>query len=228
VLGDKLPKTLYFGGRMFQSISGLIQEPGVDISGRMANQSGITSDLLSPSSKPSRNSAHLLNVYQGGYSCFLSYRASASTELPPLPVFLLSHRLKSVQYVRLRIFFRRKAVPIVSLDAANDLAAQSDFWAIRGKAIHAYAGLEQGLARMFSALAGVNPKVGGMIFFRIGAAVRRNIIEELFRHKFKDDYKFFRNSLFKQLQPLDTERNQIVHWNVVNIVGADEKNQTTS
>jgi hypothetical protein len=119
-------------------------------------------------------------------------------------------------------------MPMISLDDANDLAAQSDFWAIRGKAIHAYAGLEQGLAQLFSALAGVTPKTGGIIFFRISAAIRRTIIEELFRAKFKDEYNLFRNSLFKQLPALDTERNQIVHWNVVNNVGTDENNRTTS
>ena len=119
-------------------------------------------------------------------------------------------------------------MPYISLDAANDLAAQSDFWAIRGKAIHAYAGLEQSLAHLFSALAGVKPKIGGVIFFRIGAAVRRSIIDELFRLKFKDEYKLFRNSLLKQLKPIDDERNQIIHWNVVNNIGSDDLDRTTS
>jgi hypothetical protein len=119
-------------------------------------------------------------------------------------------------------------MPMISLDGAYDQAAQSDFWAIRGKAIHAYAGLEQGLAQLFSAVSGVTPKVGGIIFFRISAAIRRAIIEELFRAKFKDEYNLWRNSLFKHLPAIDTERNRIVHWNVVNNVGADGDSRTTS
>lgn len=119
-------------------------------------------------------------------------------------------------------------MPMISLDDAQDQAAQSEFWAVRGKAIHAYAGLEQSLAQLFSAISSVTPKVGGIIFFRIGAAVRRTIIEELFRAKFKDEYNLWRNSLFKCLPAIDTERNRIVHWNVVNNVGTDEHNRTTS
>lgn len=97
---------------------------------------------------------------------------------------------------------------MISLDDAYDQAAQSDFWAVRGKAIHAYAGLEQGLAQLFSAVSGVTPKVGGIIFFRISAAIRRTIIEELFRAKFKDEYNLSRNSLFKHLPAIDTERGR--------------------
>jgi hypothetical protein len=108
-------------------------------------------------------------------------------------------------------------MPIISLDEAQEQAATDEFWAIRGKAIQSYAGLEQSLARLFSALAGTSQEIGGTIFFRIASAdARRNLIGKLFQIKFRQQYNLFRNSLIKQLKPIDDERNQIVHWNVVN------------
>jgi hypothetical protein len=120
-------------------------------------------------------------------------------------------------------------MPIISLDDAQQLAAQDEFWAIRGKAIQSYASLEQSLARLFSALAGTNQKIGGTIFFRISSAdTRRNLIDKLFQQRFHQQYNLFRNSLIKQLKPIDNERNEIVHWNVVNNVGTDLSGKTTS
>jgi hypothetical protein len=118
---------------------------------------------------------------------------------------------------------------IISLDEAQKQAASDEFWAIRGKAIQSYAGLEQSLARLFSALAGTNQEIGGTIFFRIASAdTRRNLVGKLFQMKFREQYNQFRNSLVKQLKPIDNERNEIVHWNVVNNVGADEEGKTRS
>ncbi|WP_154073440.1 hypothetical protein [Bradyrhizobium erythrophlei] len=109
------------------------------------------------------------------------------------------------------------------------MAAKDEFWAVRGKAIQSYAGLEQALARLFSALAGTTQEIGGAIFFRIASAdARRNLIGKLFQIKFRDQYHLFRNSLIKQLRPIDNERNEIVHWNVVNNVAADDAGKTTS
>jgi hypothetical protein len=120
-------------------------------------------------------------------------------------------------------------MPLISLDEAQQLAAQDEFWAIRGKAIQSYASLEQSLARLFSALAGTTQKIGGTIFFRISSAdTRRNLIDKLFQQRFQEQYNLFRNSLVKQLKPIDNERNEIVHWNVVNNVGVDESGKTTS
>jgi len=120
-------------------------------------------------------------------------------------------------------------MPIISLDDAQQLAAKDEFWAIRGKAIQSYATLEQSLARLFSALAGTTQKIGGTIFFRISSAdTRRTLIDKLFQQRFHGQYNLFRNSLIKQLKPIDNERNEIVHWNVVNNVGSDETGKTTS
>ena len=117
----------------------------------------------------------------------------------------------------------------ISLEDAQNLAGQSEFWAIRGKAIQSYANLEQGLARLFSALAGTTQQIGSTIFFRIASTdTRRNLIDKLFQQKYNQQYNLFRNSLVKQLKPLDNERNEIVHWNVVNNVAADESGKTTS
>jgi hypothetical protein len=120
-------------------------------------------------------------------------------------------------------------MPTISLDDAQELAAKDEFWAIRGKAIQSYASLEQSLARLFSALAGTTQKIGGTIFFRISSAdTRRTLIDKLFQQRFHGQYNLFRNSLIKQLKPIDNERNEIVHWNVVNNIGLDEAGKTTN
>ena len=53
-------------------------------------------------------------------------------------------------------------------------------------------------------------------------------MEKLFQKKFGEQYNLFRNSLFKQLGTVDRERNEIVHWNVVNHVSADVDGNTAS
>jgi hypothetical protein len=119
---------------------------------------------------------------------------------------------------------------IISLEVAMRKAAEDEFWEIRGKAVQAYANLEQSLCSLFGALAGVTTwEIGAIIFFRIANSHARNrIIEQLFKKKFGDRFNLFRNSLLADLTPIDQERNEIVHWNVVNIVGTDEAGETTA
>jgi hypothetical protein len=118
---------------------------------------------------------------------------------------------------------------IIKLEDAMKLASADEFWAIRGKAIQSYASLEQSMALLFSVVAGTDRETANIIFFKITSADSRNkIIEKLFRKKCKDDYNLFRNSLLKHLRPIDIERNEVVHCNVVNHVGADDEGETTS
>jgi hypothetical protein len=78
-------------------------------------------------------------------------------------------------------------------------------------------------------VAGTDRETANIIFFKITSADSRNkIIEKLLRKKCKDDYNLFRNSLLKHLRPIDIERNEVVHCNVVNHVGADDEGETTS
>jgi hypothetical protein len=117
----------------------------------------------------------------------------------------------------------------VSLEEAFKQAAADEFWAIRGKAIQAYATLEQSLSRIFAYLSGMDVETAGIIFFRIASADSRNkILEGLFKKKFKHEFNLFRNSLFDQLRRIDQERNQIVHWNAVSHIGANESGETIS
>jgi hypothetical protein len=118
---------------------------------------------------------------------------------------------------------------VLSLDEATMLAAADQFWAIRGKAIQSYASLEQAMAQLFSLVSGTDGKTANIIFFRINSADSRNkIVEKLFQNKFGTRYNLFRNSLFKQLGPIDRERNEVVHWNVVNFVDGDPDGNTRS
>ena len=62
--------------------------------------------------------------------------------------------------------------------------------------------------------------VAQIIFVKITSADSRNkILAKLFKKKFGIDFNLFRNSLFDQLRSMDIERNEIVHWNVINAVG---------
>jgi hypothetical protein len=111
---------------------------------------------------------------------------------------------------------------IISLDEAAKLSDEAEFWAIRGKAVQAYANVERSLCKLFTAFSGTTEEVGAIIFFRIVSTPARNaIIEKLFKIRFPDEFNLFRNSLIDQLRPIDIERNEIVHWNAINRVSHD-------
>jgi hypothetical protein len=118
---------------------------------------------------------------------------------------------------------------MIDLGEAMRKSAVDDIWAIRGKAIQAYADLEQALARLFAGLSETKLSIASIIFFRISNTDARNrIIEKLFKKKFLSQFNLFRNSMLDQLRSINIERNEIVHWNVVNHVGLDEHGKTTS
>lgn len=119
--------------------------------------------------------------------------------------------------------------PPIDLADAFRIAAEDGFWAVRGKAVQSYASLEQSLCQLFALLAGTTDEVASIIFFKIPAGARNRILEKLFHRKFPNDFALFRNSLIKLLQPLDNERNEIVHWNVItNVIGDDQGRATVS
>jgi len=107
--------------------------------------------------------------------------------------------------------------------------AEDRFWAIRGHAVQAYASLEQSLCRLFGQLADTPIDAASIIFFRIVSTQARNaILEKLFRRKHGDEYNLFRNSLLKDLRPIDKERNEIIHWNVNNRISTDASGEVTT
>ena len=118
---------------------------------------------------------------------------------------------------------------ILDLGIAAQMAEQDLIWATRGKAIQAYASLEQSLCTLFAHLGTIPPTVAGIIFFRISSTdVRNRILEKLFRLKHRETYNLFFNSFLKQLHPIDLKRNEIVHWNALNSVGSNEAGEMTS
>jgi hypothetical protein len=118
---------------------------------------------------------------------------------------------------------------IIDLGEAQKVLMNDPLWTARGKAIQAYANLEQSLASFLAFLSDTDPMVASTIFFKVTSADSRNkILEKLFRQKFQARYNLFRNTLFDQLRPIDIERNSIVHWNAVADVGHDGQEMTAS
>lgn len=114
-----------------------------------------------------------------------------------------------------------KSGPNINLGEALRVAAEDQFWGIRGRAVQSYASLEQSLCRLFAKLSGTTDDVAGTIFFPIGGHVRSRITERLVKRGPYDQYALFFKSLLKELRTIDGERNEIVHWNVINHVSGD-------
>jgi hypothetical protein len=120
--------------------------------------------------------------------------------------------------------------PPIPLEEVSRVLDQDPFWAIRAKAIQAYASLEQSLCGLLASLGDMEQEVAGIIFFKISSADSRNkIIEKLFKRRHKGEYNLFINSLFAQLRPIDLRRNEIVHWNTAQkISGASQSDWSLS
>lgn len=101
----------------------------------------------------------------------------------------------------------------IPLDAAIAMADSAPFWNDRGKAIEAYAQLEQSLCSLFAFCCGITRELAAIIFFKItNSQARNSIIERVVRQKYEDKYNLFLNSYLKQLREIDIKRNEIVHW----------------
>jgi hypothetical protein len=93
------------------------------------------------------------------------------------------------------------------------MAAADQFWAVRGKAIEAYAHVEHGLLNLFSSFAGIKPDVASVVFFRItNPRVLGEILNTLLEKKYPKGYSTFWNSLDKTIRDLSETRNRVVHW----------------
>ena len=113
--------------------------------------------------------------------------------------------------------------PIIDKDIVSQLLATDPIWAERGKAVQAYALLEQALSALLSQLAGTTEYIAATIFYKItSTAARSAIIEKLIKDKYKKKYNLFWNSYLKLLKPLDIKRNEIVHWVAASISQLDE------
>src|SRR5579864_9620807 len=97
----------------------------------------------------------------------------------------------------------------IDLQKVIDETNQDAFWAFRGHAIQAYAGLEQSLCRIFAYLTGMPLDVAGIIFFKIvSAGTLFSILEKLMRKKHGETYALFWNSYLKTLRKASEERNE--------------------
>ncbi|MBV9570564.1 MAG: hypothetical protein JO056_04905 [Alphaproteobacteria bacterium] len=99
------------------------------------------------------------------------------------------------------------------MTAVNKLFAIDPFWGNRGKAIDAYAGLEQSLCDLMRTAGEMPRRVAGTIFFKItNSGARNGILEKLIHQRCGSTYNPFWNCYFRQLPPMDIERNKVVHW----------------
>jgi len=112
----------------------------------------------------------------------------------------------------------------IPIEEVSRVLDQDPFWAIRAKAIEAYASLEQSLCRLLASSGDMEPEVAGIIFFKISSTDSRNkIIEKLFKRRHKGEYNLFINSLFAQLRPINSRRNEIVHWNTAQTISGSSQ-----
>jgi hypothetical protein len=107
----------------------------------------------------------------------------------------------------------------IKLDDVIDEANKDQFWAILGKSIQVYAGLEQSLCCLLAHFSDMTHDVAGVIFFRITSAPTRDaILERLLKKKHGATYLTFWHSMIKLTTALAQKRNEIVHWRAANII----------
>jgi hypothetical protein len=108
----------------------------------------------------------------------------------------------------------------IRIDQVIATASEDRFWAVRAKAIQAYAGLEQSLCSVFQQITNVAPDMAGVIFFKItDARARSDILDCVIRKRFGTTYNLFWNSFRAQLRDIDAKRNAIVHWMTAHNIG---------
>lgn len=101
------------------------------------------------------------------------------------------------------------------------------FWAMRGRAIHAYARLEQALCQVFAdsmldpfagspAVLVRHDQIASVIFFNIvNTHARSQIMSRLINMRHAGKYSVFWKSAAKGIRKIDDERNKIVHWTAI-------------
>src|SRR5580700_8049432 len=91
----------------------------------------------------------------------------------------------------------------IPLDVVIQMVDSSPFWSERGRAIDAYAQLEQSLYQLFASCGEMKRDTAAIIFFKITNSLARNSIIEKFLHKtYGTQYNIFWNSYLKQLRSI--------------------------
>jgi hypothetical protein len=107
---------------------------------------------------------------------------------------------------------RDKAYPLGKYPAVN----QDAILLRRAVAIEGYAVIERALSMLFAHWLGTTIDVAGLVFFRINAGTRNRILDDLKKTKLQNQHNLFWNSLLGLVKTIDQQRNEIVHWHVVN------------
>lgn len=106
----------------------------------------------------------------------------------------------------------------------GDAFIEERFWAVRGRAIQAYAKLEQALCLIFATLCDMPPDVAGIIFFRIvNAGTLHSILERLMKKKHGTTYSSFWGSFLDAIRGTSQRRNEIVHWSAMMFVDGSDR-----
>lgn len=107
----------------------------------------------------------------------------------------------------------------IHLDDVMDAAEQNSFWDIRGKAIQAYALVEQSLCHLMSQCGEMPREVANAIFYKVTSSrARDKVLDRLLKRKFGSKYSVFFNSFVKLLEQVTEKRNSVVHWVAVTLV----------
>jgi hypothetical protein len=95
--------------------------------------------------------------------------------------------------------------------------ASDNFALVRANAINAYASLEMHLGMLFETLLGSDPQKAYVVFASvINSQARLRMISRLLQLSFGDRYITFFDSLSEKLSGLDSTRNKVAHWIVLN------------
>jgi hypothetical protein len=107
------------------------------------------------------------------------------------------------------------------------MTEKDKFWVLRGKAIAAYAEVEQSLCSLLSCFGDIKIDVASVIYFSISSpAAVGKILDTLLRKKYGNTYSKFWDSLGNEIiRPLNGKRNDIVHWGVANQIDLTYKTQ---
>jgi hypothetical protein len=103
----------------------------------------------------------------------------------------------------------------------------------RAQAIDAYAGVEQSLCRLLSALLNVDWQAAAIIFYNVQNSHARNrIFDDLLTKRHGSKYETWwsgvanthpRRGLSNLIRQLDQDRNEIVHWHIGQKLSEDER-----
>jgi hypothetical protein len=105
-------------------------------------------------------------------------------------------------------------VPKALIDVRYGLGHNEAFWAARGKAVQAFAILEQEMCRLYAYLEGLDFADAAELFFEetFHQGKRRQSLLKGMRAKHGSRYDTFFESLIEHLRCVTNDRNKVVHW----------------